>query len=159
MPRATLYCYNIDGSYNSEYKSMREAERSLGLYRGAVVDLMKRKSPGGKYVFSFVKLDKSLMVLPSQEETEQPGQLLTETDLRQRHDLFFMILSYLQKICEGKFIEEGAMLRTLGLVGKPRHRDALSRPELKDYKGRVDGVTYYGSVESIKKLKREGVLQ
>ena len=83
---------------------------------------------------------------------------ISETDLRRKHDMFYIILAFVKKIQIGKFIEESQMLKEVGLYGKPRYRDAISRVELKDYKGKVDGTTYYGHSESIQKLKNEGVL-
>jgi hypothetical protein len=90
---------------------------------------------------------------------ETKGNIITENELREKHDMFFRIQAFVKKIPDGRFIDESSLLRELSLIGKPRYRDALSRPELKDFKGRVDGVYYYGSHNSIKKLKSEGVLQ
>ena len=65
--------------------------------------------------------------------------MLSEDDLRKKHDMFFMIQHFIAAIPTGKYIDEPTMLRQLSLVGKPRYREALSRPELKDNRGRVDG--------------------
>lgn len=90
---------------------------------------------------------------------EKPMTGISENELRQKHDMFFIIFTHVKQIPIGKYIEESQLLKELGLYGKARYRDAISRSELKDYKGKVDGTVYYGSVESISKLKSEGVLQ
>ena len=84
---------------------------------------------------------------------------ISEDELRCKHDMFFIILSYVKNISGGSFIEETKMLKELTLYGKPRYRDAISRAELKAYKGKVDGTVYYGHPDSIHKLKSEGILQ
>ena len=155
---------NIGGPYDSQ----REAERQQGFYRGYISDITRGKVKGEpKILVSNEKYDTYPGFAPesTQPKTEhkpkqQPGiSHISEADLRKKHDMFFMVLSFVQGIPNGEFVEESAMLRHLGIVGKPRYRDAITRPELKDFKGRVDGVIYYGSQNSIKKLKSEGVLQ
>lgn len=91
--------------------------------------------------------------------TEPLLSTLSEADLRKKHDKYFIVMSFLKDIPDGRFIDESTMLRQLSLYGKPGYREAISRPELKDFRGKVDGVIYYGSANSIKKLKQEGVLQ
>jgi len=173
------YLYELStGKFLDEKESYGEAERTFGLPHGAVYDYIRRS--GGviqKYnaIVSTVKYDVyPIETLPNfqkynkvytvekpvvQEVKKTPTIILTEEQLRRKHDMFFMIFSYVKAIPSSKFVEEGQLLRELGLYGKPRYRDAISRPELKEYKGKVDGTVYYGSVESIKKLKNEGVLQ
>jgi ribosomal protein L37E len=95
----------------------------------------------------------------SEVQAKLPEGMLSEEQLRQKHDMFFMVFSYVKKIPTGKYVEESQMLRELSIIGKPRYRDSISRPELKEYRGKVDGTIYYGELQSIKKLKNEGVLQ
>ena len=94
----------------------------------------------------------------SASDVVKTSGVLSEAQLRERHDMFFIIMTYLQKIQKGMFIEESQMLKDLGLYGKARYREALSRLE-KEYRGKVDGTIYYSNPESISKLKSEGVLQ
>lgn len=88
-----------------------------------------------------------------------PTGVVSEAQLRKKHDKFFIIMTFLNGIPEGNFIEEAQMLKELKLLGKPGYREVLTREEIKPYKGKVDGTVYYGSTKSINKLKTEGVLQ
>lgn len=91
--------------------------------------------------------------------THIPTGAVSESQLREKHDKFFIIMNFLRAIPEGNFIDEGQLLKEVKLLGKPGYRDALAREEIKPYKGKVDGTTYYGAIKSINKLKTEGVLQ
>ena len=166
-----IYLYDRQtGKYIKPIPSMRSLEREYGLYRGAVQDILNGHGGiGKKFLVSrekhdfhplfFSKKDDAPTVI-STDEPLSPGEvLLSENELRHKHDMFFKVISFVKGIPDGKYIEETAMLRQLGMIGKPRYKDAITRPELKDYKGKVDGVTYYGTQSSIVKLKQEGVLQ
>lgn len=166
-----LYDSNT-GMYLESFSSFREAERIKGWYRGAISDALKRRFKSRNGILcstirydvypGFVEVEK-LVEEPEKSEcksnTRFLSKSLTEQELRQKHDMFFMVKNYVENIPVGRFVDETQMLRDLGILGKPRYRDAIMRPELKEYKGKVDGTTYYGSIESIKKLKSEGVLQ
>ena len=163
-----IYLYDTKTGKNigGPYTSQRDAERQHGFYRGYISDIQRGKVKGEpKVLVSEEKYDTYPGFTPGStqpKEEQKPATGVThisEADLRKKHDMYFMVLSFIQGIPEGEFVEESVMLRHLGIVGKPRYRDAITRPELKDFKGKVDGVTYYGSQTSIKKLKSEGVLQ
>ena len=157
---AQIHFYNKeDGTFLKSFPSQTSAEKEFNLYRGAIADMLRRKGTG-KMLVSKEKHDiHPLFATSESQKRKGPDKLLSEIELRQKHDMFFMVHSFVKDIPEGKFIEESIMLKQLEILGKARYRDAISRPELKDYKGRVDGTTYYGSPDSIKKLKSEGVLQ
>jgi len=169
-----LYDSNT-GQFIQTYRSQRELERSRGLYRGAITDNLRGRNTI-KILVSRIKYEvhpkfsngaQPVITEPIHpakaviNESIQPtrANTLSEDELRKKHDMFFMIHSFVSNIPEGRFVEEPVMLRQLGLLGKPRYREALSRAELKDFRGKVDGVIYYGSAISIRKLKQEGVLQ
>lgn len=163
-----VHLYNSDGSYCKSFESQSFMESQLGIYRGAVRDILNNRVKNPKLLISEIKAPKYPGVLPQQKSLDSPivqktasekKMLLSEEDLRKKHDMYFMILSFLKSIPAGNYIDESSMLRQLSLYGKPRYREALSRQEIKDYRGKADGVIYYGSVHSIKKLKDEGVLQ
>ena len=159
------------GAYLNSYPTYREAERTLNLYRNAVSDLLRRRRKGGKFLCSRIKTDVYPGFVPSMDhhdalpinegsEFVKPmSGMLTEEQLRKKHDMLFMVLSSVKSLTKKEFIEETQMLRDLGLLGKPRYRDILTRSELKDYHGKADGVVYYGHPDSIRRLKQEGVLQ
>lgn len=148
--------------YLRSYPSKMAGEMGERLYRGAMTDAMKHGGKIGNTLVSLIKADIFPGTPPMREVKRKEINgigVFTEGQLREKHDMFFMVYSYVSKIPKGSYIEEIHMLKELGLLGKPRYRDAISRHELKENKGRVDGVNYYGHIESIKKLKSEGVLQ
>jgi hypothetical protein len=161
-----LYDHNT-GVFIRTYPSQGSLEKDNGLYRGAVGDYLN-----GRGNFRVLVSRQKYDIHPdfsngnsaetfSEPQIISPLKLntLSEDDLRKKHDMFYMISSFIKGIPDGRYVEEPVMLRQLGLMGKPRYREALSRAELKDNRGKVDGVIYYGSISSIKKLKNEGVLQ
>lgn len=160
-----IYLYDLTtGEYLGERPSYHVLEEERGLNKNAVYDCLRKtggRMPSQNLLISKTKLNGNTtsFTQTAKENEELPAMLLTEEEVRQKHDMFFMVISFVNKIPDRKFVEEGQMLRQLGLFGKPRYRDAISRPELKEYKGKVDGTTYYGSIESVRKLKQEGVLQ
>lgn len=163
--RKEVHLYDSDGSYLKSFASQSALETELGTYRGATRDILRGVIKKPKILVSETKADKYPGAIPKNIETDNPQvkpqtkTLLSEEELRKKHDMYFMILSFVKSIPSGSYIDESTMLRQLSLYGKPRYRDALSRQEIKDYRGRADGTIYYGSIHSIKKLKDEGVLQ
>jgi hypothetical protein len=173
------YLYELGtGKFLEEKESYGAVERMLEIPKGTVYDVLRRGNgriasrnvvvsktkydvfpienfPNLQKYNKVFKVDKSTIL----QEVKTPEITMSEEQLRQKHDMFFMVFTYVKAIPPTKFVEEGQLLRELGLVGKPRYRDAITRPELREYKGKVDGTVYYGSIESIKKLKSEGVLQ
>jgi hypothetical protein len=159
----------VTGKYIRTYPSFTVCEQELGMYRGSVSEILKGKTrmrPG--MLLSTERWEIFPDLIPLEEGVIQPATnkiktdvtgMLTEDELRRKHDMFFMVYSFVKNIPYGKFVEEPVLLRQLGLIGKPRYKDALSRAELKLFKGKVDGVVYYGNSTSIQKLKSEGVLQ
>ena len=162
-----IHLYDLNtGEFIRTYPSQRTLERENGIYRGAISEYLKGRGKL-RVLVSRQKFDihpdfaNGKIVKPFSEPTINPSKsnTLSEDDLRKKHDMFYMICSFIKGIPDGRYVEEPVMLRQLGLLGKPRYREALSRAELKDNRGKVDGVIYYGSTVSIKKLKNEGVLQ
>ena len=158
-----IHLYDLaTGKYVKSYNSQSQLENELGLYRGATGDFFRGKMK--RILISKEKhevhplFDGMQVVIPTTAKEQTTG-LLSEEELRQKHDMFYQIYGFVRNIPDGKFAEETSMLRQLALLGKPRYREALSRPDLKPYRGKVDGMTYYGSQNSIQKLKGEGVLQ
>jgi hypothetical protein len=170
-PREIHLYDSVTGEYVTTYESQRALERENGMYRGAISDMLTGKTKLKLLIsterydihpsFEAVACQKPPQEIPQETKPVkvQDIGLMSEAELRKKHDMFYMIFSFVKGIPEGKFVEETNMLRQLTLLGKPRYRDALSRAELKQFKGKVDGVTYYGASVSIQKLKSEGVLQ
>lgn len=163
-----VHLYHSDtGVYIKTYSSNTQFERENGLYRGAIREYLNGRRKTFPLLISTARYDihPDIAGLPATDIESPPSpsmaiaNTLSEDELRRKHDMFFMIYTFVKNIPDSRFVEESGMLRQLGLLGKPRYREALSRPELKEYKGRVDGVTYYGTQASVRKLKQEGVLQ
>jgi hypothetical protein len=160
-----IHQYDIQsGKYLMSFPSQRDFEREKCIYRGSVVDIMKQGGRRRDLLISTERHEIHPSFLPDShkgliKEEIPKTSMLSEDELRIKHDMYYQIQLFIKDIPEGKFVEESSMLKQLSLLGKARYRDAISRPELKEYKGRVDGTTYYGSPASIKKLKSEGILQ
>jgi hypothetical protein len=174
MKGTKVYVYKETGEFFDEFDSFRQAEETLGLYRNLIYEYLRglRKYPVKGFVFSKHKaeifpgeiLKKREVVKPKNNqkiiipETNGNIQFLSEADLRKKHDMFFILKSELNILQKGQFIEETKLIRKIGLWGKPGFRTVIDAPEVKLYKGKADGVIYFGHPESINKLKNEGVL-
>lgn len=171
-PQTIHYYDPTTGKYVKSYDSFADLEREQGWYRGAVSEILKGKNNKKKPLVSLEKYDINPFfagtehgpepeIIPAWKPVPLKGSdgMLSEAELRKKHDMFYQILSFVKGLPEGKYVEETSMLRQLTLFGKPRYREALSREDLKQFKGKVDGTVYYGNPNSIQKLKREGVLQ
>ena len=176
MVKNNLYVYDeTTKKLVNEFPSFSAAEREFCLRNNWFVDYFRGKAQNRlPYLYSRIKADEypeSILVskreiskeMPKKEEEVKkilpPSVTLSEDQLRKKHDMYYMIFTYLRQLKEKQYIEETQMLRDLGLISKPRLRDALNRPELKEYRGKADGVIYYGQPGSIKHLKSEGILQ
>ena len=84
---------------------------------------------------------------------------LSIEQIRKRHDKFYIVSKKIAFIPKDMFIEESELLKELGLLGKPGSKEVTSRMDLKENRGKADGIVYFGHRESIERLKREGVLQ
>ena len=166
-----VHCYNPEtGEFIQSYSSIAAAEQEIGTYRGKVSEFLagKYKSlPGGKY-WSRTKTDridlqekqvKSLYKSGNGKTTHSPNIILTEDQLRKKHDMFYIVHENLERLEKGKFVEEASFLRSMQISGKPGYRTAIDHPDVRPYKGKADGFTYYGHPESVQKLKDEGVLK
>jgi len=117
---------------------------------------------GGKHKYFDIKM--GYTVPAGGEQIKAEREKITEvkkfsiSDLRKKHDKFYMIFEEVKKIKKDEFIEETELLKMLGIFAKPGYRAAIDNPALKKYKGKADGVVYYGHPESIMELRREAIL-
>jgi len=85
-------------------------------------------------------------------------KILTEEDLRRKHDNIFKVEEAARRLREGEFVTEHDFVSSLGLRGS--YRPTIERSEFEKYRGRAEGNVYYwGHPNSIAKMKREGILQ
>lgn len=86
------------------------------------------------------------------------SNLLTETDLRKRHDNAYKITKVASEIKEGVFVEEQTFIQQCKIKQHAGYRRIIERPEYDQYHGKADGLVYWGHPKSIKKMKQEGIL-
>jgi hypothetical protein len=82
---------------------------------------------------------------------------LSESELRAKHDLSFIIKKAADQLQKGSFLVESEFIRT-NLRGMSGYRQYMDDPEFGMFKGRAGGVTYWAHPESIQKMKNEGIL-
>jgi len=98
------------------------------------------------------------------EEQEQPAakpinQGISEAQLRAKHDNKYKVNAAVRKLKPGNFIPESEFLRLADIKPGAGYRTAIDAEEFQKYKGKAGGVIYWSSMDSILKLKNEGVLQ
>jgi len=87
---------------------------------------------------------------------QKPINGLSETDLRRRHDNAYKVAEAASKLTAGEFIPEADFVSSLRLKGG--YRSVLERQQFERYRGKADGIVYWGHPESIKRLKDDRVL-
>lgn len=167
MRKKKVYGYDKNLALIHEFETATEAEAALGLYTGAVYESAVRfKRPFKGIQWSYKPIE-TLTVRDAEIKNEpNPKQhtsvknpiYMTESELKTKHDQYTILMNAIRQIPDGMFIEESKLLKNAGLWGKPGYRSTTDRPEFRDYKGKADGVVYFGSEKSVKKLKMEGVL-
>ena len=89
---------------------------------------------------------------------QQPTIGLSESELRAKFDLNFIVQQAARKLEKGTFLSEAEFIKLCNLRGMSGYRSVIDHPDFKDYRGRAGGQTYWSNPESIQKLKNEGVL-
>lgn len=95
---------------------------------------------------------------PVSAKKERDVTAISETDIRQKHDLYFKINQAAQSIEEGKFYTEVDFRECIVRVSAAAFRRPADDDGFVRYKGRASGITYWGHPKSIQKLKDERVL-
>lgn len=91
------------------------------------------------------------------QESKIIGIGLSEQELRSKHDALYKIEQAVKLLISGKFVPEPEFKATVSIESsKFRSKSDLS--QFDQYKGRVQGVIYWGNPKDIKRLKDEGVL-
>jgi hypothetical protein len=110
---------------------------------------------------SYANFKKSKNKQPKQpietiEEPCKPVTGLTESQLRAKHDIDFIIKSKAKELKIGVYVAEHDFIKMCCLHGSQGYRQVLDG--LHEYKGRAGGITYYSHPDSIRKMKIEGIL-
>jgi len=87
------------------------------------------------------------------------GAGITEDELRERHDVKFIMARKLSELNKVMFLTEAEFVKSCGLRSLTGYRSFLDLNVNNKYRGRVSGIVYYSHPESIEKLKMEGTLQ
>lgn len=91
----------------------------------------------------------------------QPSKIngigLSEQELRFRHDALYKLEQAVKTLTSGKFIPEPEFRTTIS-IDPSKFRSKADLPQFDQFKGKVQGVTYWGNPKDIKRLKDEGVL-
>lgn len=83
---------------------------------------------------------------------------LSESELRQKHDVRFIIKQAAEKLEKGIFIMDADFVKQCNMRSQTGYRQFIEASEFSKYKGRAGGVIYWSHPESISKMKSEGIL-
>jgi hypothetical protein len=147
-PKKTIrewWCENC-GLYNSYGEAVKACISALKVQPNAVYKSVARlKKRGTK-------------VLVKDNRKSTIGNIgLSEEELRSKHDALYKLEQAVKTLTLGKFIPEPEFRATVS-IDPSKFRSKSDLPQFDSYKGRVQGVTYWGNPKDIKKLKDEGVL-
>jgi hypothetical protein len=134
------------GEHKTATDLARECRKALGLSRC------------GRYSLLAAKIMDGNAPTPTHSKPTKPkAGVVTEADLRMRHDSVFRVQQAAAAIPEGEFIPESEFVSQLNLVGG--YRVILERAEFTQYRGKArGGPVYWGHPKSIKAMKDEQVL-
>jgi hypothetical protein len=150
------------GEYIESYPNAGVAEKAVGLvpYKSTISHAIKNKSKSAGFYWSYEEKPNYFLQIEDKQHSSTKDGYLEAEELRRKHDLFYKLKTEVMKIPKGRFIEEERLLRRIGIYGKAGSKKACDRlkSEMPEYRGRADGVTYFGHPESIAEFKAEGVL-
>jgi hypothetical protein len=91
-------------------------------------------------------------------EIETTGIGISETQLRAKHDLRYIVESKCAGLKKGVFMTQAEFVQFCKINPGAGYRGVIEHPEYDKYHGKAGGVNYWSHPDSIKKLKDEGVL-
>jgi hypothetical protein len=147
-PKKSIRDWWIENSslYTSSVNAIAACVRDLEVRRKSVVKSLARMRLQG------------IMEASNERNDEFKSNMgLTEQELRSKHDSLYKLEQSVKTLAPGKFIPENdfRVLTTLDVV---KFRSRAELPQFDLYKGKVNGMTYWGNPKDIKRLKEEGVL-
>jgi hypothetical protein len=83
---------------------------------------------------------------------------LSEQELRSKHDGLYKLEQAVKTLMPGKFIPEPEFRATIA-TNPSQFRSKADLPQFDIYRGRTQGITYWGHPRDIKRMKDEGILQ
>jgi DNA-directed RNA polymerase subunit RPC12/RpoP len=95
-------------------------------------------------------------VVPKEGNGRKIGVSLN--DIIKTHDVEELLKEGLKKLQKGTLFTEPEFIDLSGLRGK-YYRGAIDTPEIKKYKGKIDGVTYWGAPEDIEILREKYIIR
>lgn len=159
------YNYMIDKgeiakSFILNYPGKSNAEIARLLNTSYPSDFPKEES-ARKYVARVKKNGYTPLAIKVEETSSLDviGNPLTETELRQKYDLRFIIQKKVTTIETGVFYSEADFIRLCGIRPQGGYRAILDHPSFHKYHGKAPGgVVYWGHPDSIQKMKNETIL-
>jgi len=95
---------------------------------------------------------------PSEEKSNGKKLGISINEIIKTHDVDELLKQGLKKLERGTLFTESEFVDLSGLRGK-NYRTTLDSPEMRQYKGRIDGVTYYGIPTDIEDLKTRYIMR
>ena len=84
---------------------------------------------------------------------------ITLDEFRQKHDLNFIVSSVLKQLDDKLVYQKEDIIRLCKLrPGYPGLSSVLESKEYENYNGRAGGQIYWGTIDTIRKLKNQGLL-
>lgn len=137
--------------HSSKESLVQDAIKKLGIPRKTIIKKMWEisitKSPLTFSTTSANILDK-----------KSPLKGLSEAEMREKHDMRFIICNIVKKLERGTYIPDADFIKQCNIRSHVGYRQVLEDPEFRTYKGKVNGIVYWSHPDSIAKMKEEGIL-
>lgn len=148
MKKKPVNCIE-NGNIIATYESIMDAERALGIYPGNINKVIGKDRMAGGYQWKYANGEQKAITAVKRG--------LSEAELRAKHDNHYKISKALKSLKKGEFIPEPELISSIGLSGGG-YRRWLDSNNYNDYRGKAQGITYYGHPEDIRRMKDETVL-
>lgn len=86
-------------------------------------------------------------------------QGLSESQLRAKHDVKFIIRNAAISLKKGIFLSDAEFIKLCNISSQQNYRMGLNDAEFNDYHGKAGGITYWSHPESIAQMKQESILR
>ncbi len=106
-----------------------------------------------------VKRDQVVRKLRILSNSRRPSVGISESDLRKKCDVTYIIEDAVKRIPDGRYISDADFREFFCKLNTTKYRPKANLPQFDKFKGIADGVTYWGKKEGIERLISDGTMR
>lgn len=134
--------------YNTAIELVNACVKDLGARRKTVWDS-----------FYYIRDSKNPIVFGVKQPVNiSNGIGISEAELRQRHDIKFIIEKTAKELKKEMYVMEADFIKRCNLRTQSGYRQIIDSQEFSKYRGKASGIIYWSHPESMAKMIDEGIL-